>query len=684
MALRIGELFGVIDLDDSGALRGIDRTEARLDGLTRSADGRLRDLHGRFARQGEAMGTSLGQGVRLGALLAATGLAALGAGVPVVAAATVALGGLAAGAAAAGLAVKAFSAAVGPQMEGVREVAKLAEEAEKAAAEGAADAAEKQAAYTAALAELPPATRETARAFLGLKDDYQAWSDSLSPTTMPVVTRGIQILRDLLPTLTPFVEAAAGAFSSFLDDVEQGVESAKFKEWATDTAAASGPALRNILTVIKNLGVGVGGLLHAFLPASEGVTGGLVDMTGAFADWGTSLDGSDGFEQFLDLADQGAETLGGLAGASLDLLVALGPVIGVGTQLALVLAQIVSATPTPVLTALAVVIGAVTVASRAWAIAQAVVAVRNRIWTASQWQLNASMYASPAFWIIAAIVALVAVIALIATKTDWFQRAWSAAWGLIRSAASAAVAAIDATLSWFGSLPGMAAGWFGGVKDAATGKISELTSWLGGLPGRTASALAGLPGSLRGSAARGFSAFRSAAGQQAAAFLGWARGFPRSIAAGIGNLGGLLRGHGRDVVRGLWSGIRSMGGWLKSTITGWAKSVIPGPIARALRIGSPSRLMADQVGRWIPAGIVEGIEAGAPAVDRTMRNLVSTPTPGQATAAALATTTATGSSAVGGGHIVLDVTGADQDLKRMIRRMVRLDGRGSVQTAFGA
>ncbi|MFD9879998.1 hypothetical protein ACFWZT_00850 [Streptomyces alboflavus] len=683
MALRIGELFGVIDLDDSGAQRGIARTEDGLNSLTRSTDGRLRDLHGRFIAAGAAMGTDLGDRVRSGALRAAAGLGVLGAAVPAVAAATVALGGLAAGAAAAGLAVKAFSAAVGPQMDGVREVAKLAEEAEKAAAEGAADAAEKQQAYTAALAELPPATQQTARAFLGLKSDYQQWSDALSATTMPVVTKGITTLRSLLPTLTPFVEAAAGAFSSFLDDVEEGVESARFKEWASETAAASGPALRDLLSVVKNLGVGFGGLLQAFLPAAEGVTGELVDMSGAFADWGSNLDGSEGFEQFLALADEGGETLGSLAGATLDLLVALGPLIGVGTQIALVLAQIVSATPTPVLTALAVAIGAVTVASKAWAIAQTVVAVRNRIWTASQWQLNASMYASPAFWVIAAIVALVTAVVLIATKTDWFQRAWSAAWGLIRSAASAAVAAIDTTLAWFGSLPGKAAGWFGGVKDAATEKITGLTSWLGGLPGRTASALAGLPGSLRGAASRGFQAFRSAAGQKAAAFLGWVRGFPRSIAAGIGSLGGLLRGHGRDVVRGLWAGIRSMGGWLKSTITGWAKSVIPGPVARALRIGSPSRLMADEVGRWIPAGIVEGIEAGAPAVDRTMRGLVSTPTPGQATTAALANTTSSSSSSAGGGRIILDVTGADAEFKRLIRRMVRLDGRGSVQTAFG-
>lgn len=39
----------------------------------------------------------------------------------------------------------------------------------------------------------------------------------------------------------------------------------------------------------------------------------------------------------------------------------------------------------------------------------------------------------------------------------------------------------------------------------------------------------------------------------------------------------------------------------------------------------------------------------------------------------------------GGGvvRLVLDVTGADEDMKRLIRKMVRVDGGGSVQTAFG-
>jgi hypothetical protein len=33
--------------------------------------------------------------------------------------------------------------------------------------------------------------------------------------------------------------------------------------------------------------------------------------------------------------------------------------------------------------------------------------------------------------------------------------------------------------------------------------------------------------------------------------------------------------------------------------------------------------------------------------------------------------------------LTLDVTGADEDMKRLIRRIVKTQGRGSVQTAFG-
>jgi len=73
--------------------------------------------------------------------------------------------------------------------------------------------------------------------------------------------------------------------------------------------------------------------------------------------------------------------------------------------------------------------------------------------------MNLAFLTSPITWIILAVVALVAVIVLIATKTDWFQKAWKAAWGWIKSAAGAA---------W---------DW---IKDKAIG----FWNWLKDLPGK--------------------------------------------------------------------------------------------------------------------------------------------------------------------------------------------------------
>jgi hypothetical protein len=71
--------------------------------------------------------------------------------------------------------------------------------------------------------------------------------------------------------------------------------------------------------------------------------------------------------------------------------------------------------------------------------------------TAAQWAWNAAQLASPTTWIIVGIAALIAVIVLIATKTDWFQRAWRASWGWIKNAASNTWDFLKRIPGWLGS-----------------------------------------------------------------------------------------------------------------------------------------------------------------------------------------------------------------------------------------
>ncbi|MFE9853690.1 MULTISPECIES: phage tail tape measure protein [Streptomyces] len=171
---------------------------------------------------------------------------------------------------------------------------------------------------------------------------------------------------------------------------------------------------------------------------------------------------------------------------------------------------------------------------------------------------------------------------------------------------------------------------------------------------------------------------------KAVGLIGFVAGLPGRISRAVSGLGTLLYSKGVAIVTGLWHGIQSMGPWLAGQLTGFAKSIIPGPIAKALGIHSPSRLMADVVGRWIPPGIVDGIESTEGQLAQKMGGLVQAPSP----AAVMGVGRSMGGAAPimtsgGGAQVIrIEVTGPEA-LKKIIRTIVRTDGRGNVQTAFG-
>lgn len=89
----------------------------------------------------------------------------------------------------------------------------------------------------------------------------------------------------------------------------------------------------------------------------------------------------------------------------------------------------------------------------------------------AQLGLNTAFLTSPLTWIIVGIVALIAVIVLIATKTDWFQRAWRAAWGWIRRSA------VDAW-NWIKSTAVSVFNWMNGVPGRLRSAFSRVASFI--------------------------------------------------------------------------------------------------------------------------------------------------------------------------------------------------------------
>lgn len=242
-----------------------------------------------------------------------------------------------------------------------------------------------------------------------------------------------------------------------------------------------------------------------------------------------------------------------------------------------------------------------------------------------------------AAWLIAigpvalVIAAVVGLVALVVSQWDTIKSATVAAWdwivGVVRGAAGFLV---DAFLNF--TLIGLLIKHWDSIRSGAVAGWNAIVDFVRGVPGRIADFF--LNWTLVGLVIRHWDSIRSGVADRAGALVDYVRGLPGRIADALGNLGTLLVDKGRDVVRGLWSGIQSMGAWLRDLLIGWAKNIIPGPIAKALGIHSPSRVMAQQVGRWIPAGIVSGIEGAQPQLAATMRDLVEVPdTPALAAAA---------------------------------------------------
>ncbi|MEU9793835.1 hypothetical protein AB0E27_24940 [Streptomyces sparsogenes] len=297
-------------------------------------------------------------------------LGAIGGAAPMGAAVVAGVGAMTAAFASAGAAAGAFGAAVKPQLTAVTEASDLYTKAQEAAAKGGKQAAAAQEAYKNALAKMPPATRDTAKAFIGLKKDFGTWSDSLSSTTMPIFTKALGTLRAMLPSLTPLVKTAAGALGDFVDQVDKSVKGGAFERLVqrlNDSAKTTFPAF---LSSAKNIATGIGGIVSAFMPASGQMSRSIEDLTAKFAAWGQGLGQSEGFQKFLDMAREGSGMLGNLGTAFGNVLISMGPLLGTTATLANGFASLINALPPETIQFIATSLLAVRLGVMGWNAAQ--------------------------------------------------------------------------------------------------------------------------------------------------------------------------------------------------------------------------------------------------------------------------------------------------------------------------
>ncbi|MCM1941767.1 hypothetical protein NC239_26570 [Streptomyces sp. G3] len=383
---------------------------------------------------------------------------------PALAPAAAAAGALASTVGGAAVAAGALYAAIIPQVGAVSDASAAYDKYKDAVAASGANSEEaKEAlkAYQDQLASMPEATRAASKEFIGLKEDFKGWSDSLAGDTMPVFTSGLQVLRRILPKLTPLVKGAAAIFGNLMDRIKGKVDSPGFDRFM---AKMTDWALNSLQKTIDGL-----------VWISEKVAGFVM---------------SEGFQQFLDMGGESGQNivdiLQKLGQFMAEFVDAAGPLAGLSFYVLQVLADALNAIPRDLLEILAPTILSIAIAMRLWNAALA-------IYAAYQTLANIAANGFPAVWIMAAIVGLIALVVTLWKKNETFRRIVTEAWNAVKRA-------VLSVVNWFRdkAWPWMKGVWdsiANGARSAVEGvkeTFNDVVNWFGRLPGRIAAAGRGM------------------------------------------------------------------------------------------------------------------------------------------------------------------------------------------------
>nr|UVX53670.1 MAG: hypothetical protein [Bacteriophage sp.] len=281
----------------------------------------------------------------------------------------------------------------------------------------------------------------------------------------------------------------------------------------------------------------------------------------------------------------------------------------------------------PILAGIVTTIGLLAVALNASTIATTAQTVATNAAAAAQGLLNMVMNANPIALIVTLIAGLVVAIIGLWNNSEAFRNFVTGAFQQIQQVAQVVIDAIvnfftvtvpnaiGVVIGFFQNLWNSIVSVFNGALSTVSGFVSSVVSFFtvsvpnavsnmlsaaGRIPGQIASFL----GNALSSAASFVGSFASSAIQAASQFVS-------NIVSGLSGLAGRVMSVGSDIVHGIWSGISGAAGWLMNQISGFANNIVSG-IKGFFGIASPSKVMRDEVGKYLAEGVAVGWEKNDP------------------------------------------------------------------------
>ena len=135
-----------------------------------------------------------------------------------------------------------------------------------------------------------------------------------------------------------------------------------------------------------------------------------------------------------------------------------------------------------------------------------------------------------------------------------------------------------------------------GFRNFINNFINTIVNFFKELPGKIYNIITSIPGKIKDGLTNGISKVKEGAQKIFDKIWDTLKGLP-----------GKLLDLGKDMVKGIWNGIKSMKDWIGEKISGFGKGIVKG-FKKVFNIHSPSVVMEKQIGVNLGLGVVEGLD----------------------------------------------------------------------------
>lgn len=201
-------------------------------------------------------------------------------------------------------------------------------------------------------------------------------------------------------------------------------------------------------------------------------------------------------------------------------------------------------------------------------------------------------------------------------STGYFKNIWETIKGIFGVVKSVFTGDFQGAWDGIKNIVNMWTGYFRGIWDSIRNVFSGVTNWFGSVFSSASTA-------IRNAFSNIGSFFRSLWNSIVNTISGIVNSIINYFKQAWNNLRNIdWSSIGSNIISGIVNGINQFGHYIWDTLHNWAASAWNN-VKSFFRIGSPSKLMRDTIGKWIPLGVAEGIEDEGDSVANALENVMN-------------------------------------------------------------